>query len=89
VELDYIRNDNSIPHQAKFVFTTATGTWPEICLGLTGADWPNQASSIIAYKLTLEDSAGKVLASRQSFLWGLPEKAESAPTATAPAPANP
>jgi len=88
-ELDYISSGNSTPRQAKFVFSTATGTWPEICLGLTGADWPDQNATIVAYKLTLEDAAGKVLASRESFLWSLPEKAEPAPATKAPAPAKP
>ena len=86
-ELDYIRSDNPAPRHAKLVFSSATGTWPEICLGLTGADWPDKLSTIVAYKLTLEDAAGKVLASRQSFLWSLPDNA--APAAATAAPANP
>jgi len=89
-ELDYIRSDSSIPRHAKFVFSTATGTLPEICLGLTGADWPDETLGIVAYKLTVEDAGGKVLASNQSFLWALPEKTATAPTAAAAAmPAKP
>ena len=90
-ELDYISGDIPAPRHAKFIFSTATGTWPEICLGLTGADWTDKSAQIVAYKLTLEDAAGKVLAARQSFLWALPEKTDTATTtaAAAPAPAKP
>jgi hypothetical protein len=78
-EIGYIRSDTPTPRTAKFVFSSATGTWPEICLGLT----------LVAYKLTLEDAAGKVLASRQSFLWNLPDSPAPVAAATAPVPANP
>jgi hypothetical protein len=88
-ELDYIRSDNPAPRQAKFVFSSATGTWPEICLGLTGAAWPEKTLTIMAYKLTLEDAGGKVLASRQSFLWSLPDSTAPVAATAAPAPANP
>jgi len=81
-ELDYIRSDFPAVRHAKFVFSTATGTLPEICVGVTGSDWPDREATIIAYKLTLQDAMGKVLAARQSFLWGLPDKAEPMPTTT-------
>lgn len=83
-ELDYVRNDNAIAKHAKFVFSEDTGTLPEFCLGLTGADWKNKDETIIAYKLTLEDTAGKVLATRQSFLWALPDNVSGATAAVKP-----
>jgi hypothetical protein len=88
-ELDYIRSDSPATRHAKFVFSSATGTWPEICLGLTGADWPVKTSTIVAYKLALEDATGKVLASRQSFLWSLPDTTSPSAEASTTAPAKP
>jgi hypothetical protein len=88
-EIDYISSESPVPRQAKFVFSSATGTWPEICLGLTGADWPNKERTIVAYKLTLEDAAGQVLASQQSFLWSLPDSAVPGVVAATPAPTKP
>jgi len=71
-DLDYIRQDNAEPQHQHYVFSTDTGTWNEILLGLTGAAWPDKDESIIAWKITLKDAAGKVLADCQSFLWGMP-----------------
>jgi hypothetical protein len=96
--VDYIRKDDPTPRVAQFTFSDDTGTWPEIFLGLTGADWPSKDLSIIAYKITLTDSAGKTLAEKASFLWELPpepaaatvaaENPPSSNSAPAPAPAK-
>jgi hypothetical protein len=72
VELDYVRNDIAAPQHAEFTFPAAAGTWPEIFLGLTGAAWPRDDLSIVAYQITLEDPDGTTLAEQESFLWGLP-----------------
>jgi hypothetical protein len=87
-ELQYIRSDNPAPRTAEFTFSSATGTWPEIYLGLTGADWPQDEFTITAYKLTLEDAQGRVLAERQSFLWALPDAVTPAVASTPAAPAT-
>jgi hypothetical protein len=89
VVLDYVRGDNTTPRQANFVIEAATGTWPEIFLGLTGADWPRPDLEIVAYKLTIESADGQVLAERHSFLWDMPVlKTDKTATATAtPTPA--
>ncbi len=85
-DLDYIRNDDPAPRHAQFTFPSATGTFPELLLGLTGPDWPDKNAKIVAYKVTLKDAAGKVLASRQSFLWALPGEPDSTVAAATPAP---
>jgi hypothetical protein len=70
--LEYIRSDTPTPTTQEYVFSEATGTWPEILLGLTGSDWPRPDLSIVAYRLTLFDPDGKKLTEHQSFLWSLP-----------------
>lgn len=84
-DLDYIRSDDPDTRHAHFVFTQPTGTLPEILLGLTGKDWAEKNLKLTAYKITLKDADGKVLADRQSFLWAMPAE----PKADAPAPAVP
>jgi hypothetical protein len=41
-------------------------------LGLTGSDWPDAATTPVAWKLDLTDAEGRVLATTQSYLWGKP-----------------
>ncbi len=95
-ELQYIRSDTPAPITQQFVFSDATGTWPEFLLGLTGSDWPRPDLSIVAYKITLFDADGKELAEHQSFLWSLPptvgaaaKVADAGPPASATAEASP
>jgi len=78
VDVDYIRNDDPATRHAHFVFGAPAGTFEEILLGLTGADWPDKNARIVSYKVTFKDAAGQVLADRQSFLWSLPQ--DVAPT---------
>jgi hypothetical protein len=84
-DLDYVRSDDPEPRHAHFVFTEPTGTLPEILLGLTGKDWAEKNLKLAAYKVTLKNAEGQVLADKQSFLWGLPPE----PKTATPAPAKP
>jgi hypothetical protein len=46
--------------------------------------------TLVAWKVTLKDAAGALLADRQSFLWSLPAPAPAAPVAATTAdPAKP
>jgi len=86
-DLDYLSGDDPAPHHAHFTFSDTIGTLPEILLGLTGADCPDKNLQVSAYKITFKDAAGKALASKQSFLWALPDDSTPAVAATTPAPA--
>jgi len=93
-ELQYIRSDTPSAQTANFTFSSDTGTWPEILLGLTGSDWPRADFGIVAYKLTFRTADGTVLADHESFLWALPRSigtvpdnaADAAPTSETTAP---
>lgn len=43
----------------------------EIFLGLTGADWPQAESVPGAWRFTIKDANGAVLAAKQSYLWSM------------------
>jgi len=41
----------------------------EIFIGLTGADWPQNGGTPAAWRFSIKDPNGKVLAEKQSYLW--------------------
>ena len=41
----------------------------EIFIGLTGEDWPNQSATPAAWRFTIKNSNGEVLATEKSYLW--------------------
>lgn len=43
----------------------------EIFVGLTGEDWPKGSVTPAAWRFTIQDANGAVLATKQSFLWSL------------------
>ena len=43
----------------------------EIFIGLTGADWPLKDAVPNAWRFTIKDPNGKLLATEQSYLWSL------------------
>jgi hypothetical protein len=43
----------------------------EIFVGLTGADWPEPGGVPAAWRFTIKDANGAVLAQKQSYLWSM------------------
>jgi len=43
----------------------------EVFVGLTGADWPQPGGVPGAWRFTLQDANGNVLATRKSYLWSM------------------
>jgi hypothetical protein len=71
--VEYIRSDS--PDVRTHVFdlpALSLNPFTEICLGLTGESWPKRDLSLVAWRFTLKDNTGAILARRQSFLWALP-----------------
>jgi hypothetical protein len=52
----------SIPNQRK--------GRKEVLLGITGEDWDSRQIKPVAWRIEIKDSAGNLIASKQSFLWG-------------------
>ncbi|MFO8028083.1 MAG: hypothetical protein R6U56_10500 [Opitutales bacterium] len=43
----------------------------EVFVGLTGADWPEPGGVPAAWRFTIKDANGEVLARKQSYLWSM------------------
>jgi hypothetical protein len=72
--VDIIRPDSPDPKAFSFP-TSVPGKSHVYQLGLTGPDWAaGRESHPVAWKLSLVDASGHVLASQQSFLWAMPER---------------
>ncbi len=75
--VEFVAGDKPEPRRHLFVLPpiAASDVFKEVRLGVTGADWPAPAPSVIAWKITLRDTkTGALLAADQSFLWALPPK---------------
>ncbi|WP_233256599.1 hypothetical protein [Opitutus sp. ER46] len=74
IVVEVIRPD--APEPKRFTFpVTLSAKRRVVEVGLTGADWPGgRDAHPVAWKLSLLDAAGNVLASEQSFLWASPTK---------------
>ncbi len=44
----------------------------EIFAGITGSDWAQNETKILAWRLTLQDARGNTIAEKESFLWRSP-----------------
>ncbi len=73
--LETIRPDNPDAKTYTFPVSSVPANGRVFELGLTGADWPGgKVAHPVAWKLSLVDASGRVLAIKQSFLWSLPAK---------------
>lgn len=72
--LEIIRPD--APDAKTFTFPATLPRKNQVVhLGLTGQDWPGgRDTHPVAWKLSLQDSTGKIVTSQQSFLWAMPAK---------------
>ena len=55
----------------EFKLPTRLASTNEIFVGLTGEDWPQAGGVPGAWRFTLKDANGSVLAEKQSYLWSL------------------
>ena len=72
--LDIIKPDS--PHTNTYAFPVEIpGSGHVFNLGLTGKDWGGKDMQPVAWRLRLLDAQEHELASRQSFLWRMPDSA--------------
>ncbi len=69
VHLQVIPPDGVEPVDYRFPFAGTDAREARLEIGLTGGDWPYGQTLPLAWKLDFLDAQGRVLASRQSFLW--------------------
>ncbi|MDR1497077.1 MAG: hypothetical protein LBS59_01495 [Puniceicoccales bacterium] len=85
VTIDYVCSDSPQPRSHTFELPERTVfLFTELRLGLTGREWRDKETSLVAWCFTLRDNAGVVLARKQSFLWEM----EDAVTPRSPAPVS-
>jgi len=70
--LEIITPDSAQPKIYEFPTTIAKRSHA-FNLGLTGSDWKGEDTHPVAWRLSLLNAAGDELATKQSFLWALPE----------------
>ena len=55
----------------RFEFPSILPNTREIFIGLTGNDWPQKDAIPAAWRFTIKNSRGEILAQEQSYLWSL------------------
>jgi hypothetical protein len=68
-----IRSDHPEAKLYKLEVPRETTERSEVLLGITGNDWNSPEIKPVAWRIELQDKAGKLIASKQSFLWGHPK----------------
>ena len=65
-----IRSDHPEAKRYELELPRKTTERREILLGITGSDWNSPKIKPVAWRIELQDKNGKLLAAKQSFLWG-------------------
>ena len=73
VLIQVVRSDQPQAESYKLGFPSEGKPGKEVFLGITGKDWASQKIKPIAWRIEIRDAEGKLLAERQSFLWGHPK----------------
>lgn len=59
------------PQSHDFALPNKLPKTKEVFVGLTGEDWPEPGGVPGAWRFTIKDANGKVLAQKQSYLWSM------------------
>lgn len=69
--LEVVRTEHLAPERYDFSLKLLPKGWfGELVLGLTGKDGGSPDWHPVAWRLSVTDAQGKVIATKQSFLWG-------------------
>lgn len=69
--VEVVREENRAPERFDFSLKLAPKGWfGEYVVGLTGKDGGSSGWRPVAWRISVTDAQGKVLATKQSFLWG-------------------
>lgn len=71
LKLEVTRPGETQPETYAFDYDVAAGSHA-VFVGLTGTDWADSEAAPVAWRLTLLDAQGNLLASHHSFLWDPP-----------------
>ena len=70
VFVEVVRSDGPEAKLYKLSIPAETKGRREVLLGITGEDWESPKIKPVAWRIEIKDVTGKVIASKQSFLWG-------------------
>ena len=70
VFVEVVRSDGPEAKLYKLSIPNETKGRREVLLGITGDDWDSPKIKPVAWRIEIKDSTGKLIASKQSFLWG-------------------
>ena len=70
VFVEVVRSDGPEAKLYKLSIPNETKGRKEVLLGITGDDWKSPKIKPVAWRIEIKDGTGKVIASKQSFLWG-------------------
>jgi len=72
IKLEVVRPDSDMPPVYTLEIPTDRPNTRQIYAGITGSDWPDADVRPLAWKISFINSAGKVIAQKQSYLWTYP-----------------
>ncbi len=72
IKLEVVRPDSDMPPAYTLEIPTDRPNTKQIYAGITGSDWPDADVRPLAWKISFINSAGKVIAQKQSYLWTYP-----------------
>jgi hypothetical protein len=72
IKLEVVRSDSDMPPAYTLEIPTERPNTRQIYAGITGVDWPDAEVRSLAWKISFINSAGKVIAQKQSYLWTYP-----------------
>ena len=70
VFVEVVRSDGPEAKLYKLSIPNETKGRKEVLLGITGDDWKSPKIKPVAWRIEIKDGTGKVISSKQSFLWG-------------------
>ncbi|WP_309397763.1 hypothetical protein [Cerasicoccus maritimus] len=82
-EVDMLRPDMKEPTTNTFQLPDERKSHREIWLGFIGEDHPAEEEAPVAWRIKLLDPQGKVVATKESFLWSKPPAEQPADAAEA------
>lgn len=71
LHIEVTRAGETTPSLYSFTCDVKAGSHA-LFIGLTGTDWADPGAAPVAWRISLIDARGNLLASRNSFLWGQP-----------------
>ncbi len=70
IKIEIFTNESALGKEFILPLPSRAPKTREIFAGVTGGDWPDKGTQILAWRLTLQNAEGNTIAAKESFLWG-------------------